>query len=90
MLCSRIDDMNKVVNFCISVVALEFTEIAELHFISLALKEESLATYYKRLEDIIRASLSKIDNHYVIDIPQDMKPSDVAQGLFDIVIKPNL
>jgi hypothetical protein len=84
--CSRTEGIDKIVNFCTGVIFHEWYELAKMSFNLLAQKEESVSEYYKFTEDIVRKCISKANDIYIVDIPDNMGAIEVAKELSRIVL----
>ena len=84
--CDRTEEIDKITNFCTSVVFHEWYTLAKMTFNLLAQKEESIAAYYEFFEKNIRKCLAKSNEMYLVTIPEGMGVSEVAKELTKIVL----
>lgn len=85
--CSKIYEIDRVVNFCTGVMFHDWYSLAKMTFNRLAQREESVSEYYKFFEDNIRKCISRATNIYVVDIPENMGAIEVAKELSSIILK---
>lgn len=85
--CIRTEEIDKIVNFCTGVIFHEWYSLAKMSFNLLTQKEESVSEYYEFFEDNIRKCISKANEIYIVDIPDNMGVDEVAIKLKELILE---